>query len=189
MFELPVTFGHGCTVFSARPIPEQGLRNSFNDWSSSEPLNGRCVEYLIDQASERLMSEYMPSDCEAEQSAKMDLSRQSILNLAKRGALYTALILLSDSVALALDSVLLSRNMFHYFTLFTLAQAGLLFFFGGAVDIAGSLSVTKVKDRVTKSEHDWSEESHRKAQSRAAPFIMTGVFLSIFSFVLAYPFN
>lgn len=119
----------------------------------------------------------------------MGLSRQSILNISKRGAVYAALIILADFIALGLDSLLLSRNMFRYLTLFTLGQAGLLFFAGGAMDIAGSVSFSRAIDRLTKSEHEWNIENHRKTQSRAAPFIMTGLFLSVVSFLLAYPLN
>ena len=119
----------------------------------------------------------------------MGLSRQSILNTSKRGAIYATLIVLADFIALGLDSFLLSRNMLRYLTLFTLGQAGLLFFVGGAMDISGSVSFSRAIDRLTKSEHDWSIESHRKTQSRAAPLIMTGLFLSVLSFLLAYPLN
>jgi len=55
-------------------------------------------------------------------------------NIVKQGLLYSGIILFSDAVGLGLDSLILGRNMFHYYTLFTLAQAALLFLVGGAVD-------------------------------------------------------
>ena len=113
----------------------------------------------------------------------------SAANIAKGGALYSGMILFSDAVGLGVDSILLGRNMFHYFTLFTLAQAALLFLAAGALDVTASLSFSKVRGRVTKTEKAWSVEGQRKAQSRAAPFIVTGIILFVLSFALAYPLN
>lgn len=117
------------------------------------------------------------------------MNRYSAVRLAKRAATYTALILFADSVALALDSLLLSKNMFRYLTLFMLGQAGLLFFVGGVMDIGGSISFTRMMDRMTKSNHDWSADHHKKAQMKAAPLIVTGALLAVLSFLLAYPLN
>jgi len=117
------------------------------------------------------------------------MNRDSAIKLAKRASTYTTLILFADSAALALDSLLLSKNMFRYLTLFMLGQAGLLFFVGGLMDIGGSLSFTRMIDRVTKSNHDWSAEHHKRTQMRAAPLIVTGALLAVLSFLLAYPLN
>ncbi len=112
---------------------------------------------------------------------------RSAVNILRSGALYSGIILFSDAVGLGLDSMFLGRNMFRYFTLFTLIEAALLFLMGGAIDVGGSLSFSKVRDKVTKAEKVWSAEGHRRAQSRAAPFIVTGIILFLISFALAYP--
>jgi len=109
--------------------------------------------------------------------------------MVKKGLLYSGIILFSDAVGLGLDSLILGRNMFHYYTLFTLAQAALLFLVGGAMDVTGSLSFSRFRDRAKTSEKHWSVDAHRKAQSRAAPFIVTGVILLVLSFALAYPLS
>ena len=107
----------------------------------------------------------------------------------KRGGLYAGVALFCDAIALSIDTVLLNKNMFHYFTLFTLTEAALLFLAGGALDIGGSLSFRRVMDHVAKKESSWTLDGHRKAQSRALPLIMTGVILLLLSFALAYPLN
>jgi hypothetical protein len=112
-----------------------------------------------------------------------------IASVVKRGALYSAVLLFSNAVGLALDSLIVGRNMIHYYTLFTLAEAALLFLVGGAMDVRGSLSFSRVRDHVTKSEKAWSADAHRKAQSKAAPFIVGGLILLALSFALAYPLN
>lgn len=112
-----------------------------------------------------------------------------LANILRTGALYSGIILFSDAIGLGFDSIVLGRNLFHYFTLFTLAQAALLFLMGGAIDVGGSLSFSKVKAHVSKTESAWSVEGHQKAQSRAAPLIMAGIILFVFSFALAYPLN
>ena len=107
----------------------------------------------------------------------------------KRGGLYTGVVLLSDAIALGMESVLLGKNMFHYFTLFTLLEAAMLFLVGGGLDIGGSLSFRRVMDHVSKKESTWSVEGHRRTQSRALPLILSGIILLVLSFALAYPLN
>jgi hypothetical protein len=108
---------------------------------------------------------------------------------AKKGGLYAGVLLLSDAIALGIDSVLLGKNLFHYFTLFTLVEAAILFLVGGAMEFGGSLSFRRVMDYVSKTESAWSIEGHQKAQSRALPLIVAGIILLVLSFALAYPLN
>ena len=112
-----------------------------------------------------------------------------IIPIARKGAAYSALFLLGDLVALGLDSLILGRNMFHFFTLLTLIEAALLFVIGGALDVGGSLSFHKMMHHVSKTEGEWSAEGHKSALSRAAPIILAGFILFVLSFALAYPLN
>ncbi len=117
------------------------------------------------------------------------MNLNAALNAVRQGTVYAGIILFSDAAGLAADSLLLGRNMFHYFTLLTLAEAALLFLLAGVLDIGGSLSFSKLRDHMAKTEKGWSMQEHRRAQSRAAPLIVTGVILFVLSFVLAYPLD
>lgn len=107
----------------------------------------------------------------------------------RHGSLYAGILLGCNAAALAIDSIVIGRNMFHYFTLFTLAEAALLFLVGGGLDIGGSLSFSRVMDYVSKREGSWTTGGHERAQSRAATFIVAGIILFLLSFALAYPLN
>ncbi len=115
------------------------------------------------------------------------LSRVAVI--ARKGGVYSGLILLLDGAALGIDSLILSRNMFHFFTLMMLMESSLLFLIGGAMDVGGSVSFQKLMNHVSKTESDWSTKGHRNAQSRAAPIVLAGVILLVLSFALAYPLN
>ncbi len=112
-----------------------------------------------------------------------------LIPIARKGAIYSALFLLGDMGALGIDSVILGRNMFHFFTLMTLMESALLFLMGGALDVGGSLSFHKMMGHVSKSEKKWNADSHKIAQSRAVPIVLAGVVLFVLSFALAYPLN
>jgi hypothetical protein len=116
------------------------------------------------------------------------MMRSAVISV-KKGGLYAGIMLLSDTIGSAVGSIILWRNMFHYFTLFTLVEAAVFFLIGGAVDIGGSLSFRRIMDHVSKKEGAWSTEAHRQAQSRAFPFVVTGIILLVLSFILAYPLN
>ncbi len=115
------------------------------------------------------------------------LSRVAMIG--RKGAVYSGLILLLDGAALGTGSLILLRNMFHFFTLMTLMESALLFLIGGAIDVGGSVSFHKLTNHVSKPERGWSTEGHRNAQSRAAPIVLAGVILLVLSFALAYPLN
>ena len=109
------------------------------------------------------------------------------VTIMRNAFIYTALILFADTLGLMADTIFLGRNMFQYLTLFTLAEAAFMFLLGGAFDVAASLSFTRIMDRLAKHNTTWSIDKHRKAQSKAAPIIVSGVFLLVLSFALAYP--
>ncbi len=108
---------------------------------------------------------------------------------AKKGAVYAFFLLVFDVLVLGLYSVILGRSMLHFFTLATLLESAALFLMGGALDVGGSLSFHKLMDHVSKTETEWSAESHRRAQSSAAFLIVAGAILFVLSFALAYPLN
>jgi hypothetical protein len=87
-----------------------------------------------------------------------------ITTIARKGAAYSALFLFGDMVALGIDSLILGRNMFHFFTLTTLMEAALLFIMGGALDVGGSLSFHKMMNHVSKTEGEWNAAEHKNAQ-------------------------
>jgi len=114
------------------------------------------------------------------------LSTQQIL---KKALYYAGLILLADFAAFSLIALLLGRRVFHNFTLFTLSEAGLLFLIGGAVDIAGSSSFAIVMKKKKDGGEPRNIDEHKGAQSKAATFVVAGLFLLLVSFLLAYPLN
>lgn len=112
-----------------------------------------------------------------------------VLTVLKRSAVYVCLILFADTVGIAVPSIVLSRNLFHYFTLVVLVQAGLLFVIGGAVDFSGSLAYRRIADHATKTEKGWSFGHYKQKQARIAAYVVAGIVLVVISFALAYPLN
>jgi len=99
------------------------------------------------------------------------------------------MIVFADAAGLAIPSIILYRNLFHYYTAVTLVESGLLFLVGGLMDIRGSISFRLTADRVSKVGKDWDVKAHKQAQLKAAPYILAGVQLLAISFILAYPLN
>ena len=86
-----------------------------------------------------------------------------------KAAIYTALVLLADTLVIVAASLVLSRNVASYYTLLTLLEAAFLLFTGGFRQpqiVTPGLAPT--------SHRDWS-------------LIVTGLFLLALSFLLAYP--
>ena len=100
-----------------------------------------------------------------------------------------AVIMFADAVGVAAGSTVLRLNLIHYYTLILLVQAGLLFVVGGALDVGGSLGFARIVDRVNRTKKSWTINKHEQAQQRAAPYILTGILLLVFSVILAYPLN
>ena len=114
--------------------------------------------------------------------------RGNLRKFIRTAVLYSGVILFADFIAFGIDSLLFGRNLFHYFTLFTLAEAGLLFLAGGAVDVSGSVSYHNIL-HASKPGPAWSTDHHRKTASRAIPLVLAALFLLVASFLLAYPLN
>lgn len=95
----------------------------------------------------------------------------------------------ANAIALSIDSLLLGHNLFRYFTLFALGEAGIFFLMGGALDVSGSVSYHVLKEHGSKTGLSWNTERHKRSQARAAPLVGTGLLLLAASFLLAYPLN
>jgi hypothetical protein len=105
----------------------------------------------------------------------------------RRSALLVCAITFADVVGLGIASILFWLNLFHYYTLLTLLQAGVLFLIGCARDLGGSLAFARIFGRISQTEKAWTFDEHREAQEKAAPYIVAGIVLLCLSFVLAYP--
>lgn len=111
------------------------------------------------------------------------------ISIIKKSGLYTCLLLFADTIAIGIQSIVLSRNMSHYFTLLTMFEAALLFLIGGAIDVTGSITYRRIADRLNKTEENRKFNNYDQKQIRAIPYIATGIILLALSFVLAYPIN
>ncbi len=86
-----------------------------------------------------------------------------------KAAVYTALVLLADTLVIGAASLVLSRNVASYFTLLMLLEAGVLLFTGGF-----RKPTIVIPGLAPTSQREWS-------------LIMTGLFVLVLSFLLAYP--
>jgi hypothetical protein len=106
-----------------------------------------------------------------------------ILMFLWKCARYVCVILLADAAVIAATSILLGRNLLHYFTLLTLSEAGMLFLAGGAVEW-GHTWFTRIK-----KEKRQSFDQHEKTKLRVATYIAVGTALFLVSYLLSYPLN
>ena len=111
------------------------------------------------------------------------------LGILRKSALLAFVIMFADAVGVAVGSIVLKLNLFHYYTLIMLVQAGLLFLVGAVLDVGGSLGFARIADRVSGTKKNWTFNEHEQAQQRAAPYIVTGILLLVVSVILAYPLN
>ncbi len=115
--------------------------------------------------------------------------RRIVLEILEKSAFYVLLSLVADTIGIALPSIALYRNLFHYFTLVVLIEAGSLFLIGGTADFTGSLAYRRIMDRASGSEKSWSLTHYMQKQVSVAAYVVAGVILLLLSFVLAYPLN
>jgi hypothetical protein len=101
--------------------------------------------------------------------------------------LLVGVIICGDTVGMTMLSIALRRNLFHYYTLLTLAQAGLLFLIAGALDLGKSLAFNRMISRASRE--NWTSDNHKHAQQIAVPYIIAALVLIALSFVLAYPLD
>jgi len=113
-----------------------------------------------------------------------------VITILRRSAVYVLSLLLADLVGVGFSSIVLYRNLFHYFTLVLLIEGGLLFLVGGAADFAGSLTYRRLMDHgKDNSGKSWSFTHYTQKQMSVAVYVVTGVILLLLSFALAYPLN
>jgi hypothetical protein len=115
--------------------------------------------------------------------------RRKVLTILRKSTGYVLLLLLADLIGVALPSIVLYRNLFHYFTLVVLIEAGLLFLIGGAADFGGSLTYRRLADHGRGSGKKWSFTNYTQKQESVAAYVVAAVILLLVSFVLAYPLN
>jgi len=115
--------------------------------------------------------------------------RRIIRPILRKSAIYVLSLLVADLIGVALPSIVLYRNLFHYFTLVLLIEAGLLFLVGGAADFTGSLAYRRIMDHGKSTETHWSFTHYTQKQVSVAAFVVAGGILLLLSFVLAYPLN
>ena len=122
-------------------------------------------------------------------NASSDKWWRNITSVLRKSAAYVLLLLFADIIGIALLSILLYRNLFHYFTLVLLGEAGLLFLMGGAADFSGSLTFRRLMDRARGTQKSWSFTHYRQKQMSIAAFVVAAIVLLVLSFALAYPLN
>jgi len=97
------------------------------------------------------------------------------------------MLMFADAVGIGVASIFYWQNLFHFYTLLTLLEAASLFLIGGARDLSGSLGFARIVSRISRTEKAWTFDGHRRAQEKAAPYVVAGIILLCLSFVLAYP--
>lgn len=121
--------------------------------------------------------------------ASADNRWRAIVSVLRTSVVYVLLLLFADIIGIALPSILLSRNLFHYFTPVLLGEAGLLFLMGGVADFSGSLAYRRIVDRARGTEKSWSFTRYKQKQVSIAAFVVAAIILLVLSFALAYPLN
>jgi hypothetical protein len=73
-----------------------------------------------------------------------------------------------------------------YFSKITLLETGIAFLTAGAVAFSGSISSSKTKEYVLKSEEQWSIEKLKKSEKRASKYIILAIILFVESIVISF---
>jgi hypothetical protein len=72
-----------------------------------------------------------------------------------------------------------------YFSIITLLETGIAFLVGGAVAFSGSISSSKTKEYIRKSDDQWSIEKLSKSEKRANKYIILAVILFFESILIS----
>jgi NADH:ubiquinone oxidoreductase subunit 5 (subunit L)/multisubunit Na+/H+ antiporter MnhA subunit len=73
-----------------------------------------------------------------------------------------------------------------FFPSMLLLDSGIIFLAGGLVAMSSSIFPSKVREHVFHSGEQWSQEKHKKSESKANVYIFTGVVLFLESVVLGF---
>jgi hypothetical protein len=73
-----------------------------------------------------------------------------------------------------------------YFSKMTLLETGICFLVGGAIAFSGSVSSSKTKEYIRKSDERWSIEKLRKSEKRANKYIVLAILLFVESLIVSF---
>jgi hypothetical protein len=83
-------------------------------------------------------------------------------------------------------SILSSLVSSGYFSKMTLLETGICFLVGGAIAFSGSVSSTKIKELIRKSDEQWSIDKLHKSEKRANKYIALAILLFVESLVVSF---
>ncbi len=89
-------------------------------------------------------------------------------------------------ILVLLTSSLANIVSLHYFSLVILLETGAAFLVGGALAFSGSVSTSKAKEYVRKSDDRWSIDKLRESEKRANRYIILAIILFIESMLLSF---
>ncbi len=72
-----------------------------------------------------------------------------------------------------------------FFSKITLLETGITLIVGGAIAFSGSVSSTKTKEYIRKSDERWSPETLRKSEKRANKYLVLAGLLFLESLIVA----
>jgi len=78
-----------------------------------------------------------------------------------------------------------SRPFLGSFVYLLMLEAALLFLAGGSMDLTSSLFLHRVRQYLSHTEDEWSEEQHRKAQRQGLTYAGAGALLLVESLLLS----
>ncbi len=73
-----------------------------------------------------------------------------------------------------------------YFSKMILLETGILFLVGGAIAFSGSVSSSKTKEFIGKSNEQWSIEKLRKSEKRANKYIVLAILLFVEALIVSF---
>jgi hypothetical protein len=73
-----------------------------------------------------------------------------------------------------------------YFSKITLLETGICFLVGGAIAFSGSVSSSKTKEFIRKSNEQWSIDKLRKSEKRANKYIALAILLFVESLIVSF---
>ena len=89
-------------------------------------------------------------------------------------------------ILVSLGSVLSGLVSSGYFSKMTLLETGICFLVGGAIAFSGSVSSSKIKEYIRKSDERWSIERLRKSEKRANKYIVLAILLFAESLIVSF---
>lgn len=90
-------------------------------------------------------------------------------------------LLLFLSLFLKVSVVTLVKD--DFFPKILLLDSGILFLVGGLIAMSSSIFPSKIREHVLRSDEKWSLEKHKKSETKANLYILTGVLLLLESVV------